>query len=80
MFLQNTFQKCSRLQMFFKIGALINFPILTRKYLYWSLFLRLTLKSCLCPIHQTGETKNSHELPAGRNFFFATSLSEKIYD
>ena len=35
MFSQNTFQKCSHSLMFFKIGAFINFPKLTRKYLYW---------------------------------------------
>ena len=31
---------------------------------------RPTLKSCSFPIHQPGETKNSHEPPTGRNFFF----------
>ena len=39
MFSQNTFQQCSRSLMFFKIGLLIHFPIFTRKYLCWSLFL-----------------------------------------
>ena len=39
MFLQNNFQKWSLSQMFFKIGVIINFPIFTRKYLRWSLFL-----------------------------------------
>ena len=38
MFPQNTFQKCRRLLIFFKIGVLINFPKFTRKYLCWSLF------------------------------------------
>ena len=37
-------------------------------------------KSCLFPIHRPGEIKNSHEPPAGRNSFFAISLSKKIYD
>ena len=41
---------------------------------------RPTLKSCSFPIHRLGGTKNSHEPPANRNFFFAISLSEKIYD
>ena len=36
---QNAFQKCSHLQMFFKTSVLINFPIFTRKYLFWNLFL-----------------------------------------
>ena len=40
---------------------------------------RSTLKSCSFPIHRSGEMKNSHEPPAGRNFFFAISLSKKIY-
>ena len=39
-----------------------------------------TLKSCSCPIHRLGEIKNSHQLAAGRKFFFAISLSKKIYD
>ena len=39
MFSQNTFQKCSCSLMFFKIGAFINFPKFTRKYLYWSLLV-----------------------------------------
>ena len=39
---------------------------------------RPTLKSCLFPIHQLCETKNGHKLPAGRNIFFAISLSKKI--
>ena len=38
-FLQNFFQKCSRSQMFFKIGVIKNFLIFTRKNLCWSLFL-----------------------------------------
>ena len=38
MFSQNTFQKCSR-SLFFKIGAFINFPKFTRKYLCWSPFV-----------------------------------------
>ena len=40
--------------------------------------LRPTLKSCSFPIHLLGEIKNSHEPPAGRNSFFAISLSKKI--
>ena len=32
-------QKCNCLQIFFKIGVLINFSIFTRKYLFWSFFL-----------------------------------------
>ena len=39
MFSQNTFQKCSCSLMFFKIGAFINFPKFTRKYLCWSPFV-----------------------------------------
>ena len=31
MFLQNSFQRSSRLQMFFKVDVLMNFPIFTRK-------------------------------------------------
>ena len=31
--------RSSRLQLFFKIGALKNFAIFTGKHLYWSLFL-----------------------------------------
>ena len=31
MFLQNSFQRSSRLQMFFKVGVLMNFPIFIRK-------------------------------------------------
>ena len=44
------------------------------------LSVRPTLKSCPLPIHRQGETKNSHEPPTGRNFFFifAISLSKKI--
>ena len=42
--------------------------------------VRPTLKSCLFPIHQPGEIKNSHEPPVDRNFFFAIILSKKIYD
>ena len=42
--------------------------------------MRPTLKSCSFPIHRPGEIKNSHEPPAGRNIFFAISLSKKIYD
>ena len=33
---------------------------------------RPTLKSCSFPIHRLGEIKNSHEPPAGRNFFFCS--------
>ena len=36
---RNTFQKCSCLQMFFKIGVFINFLIFIRKYMCWRLFL-----------------------------------------
>ena len=35
---QNTFQKCSRSETFFKIGDIVNFLIFTRKYLGWGLF------------------------------------------
>ena len=38
---------------------------------------RPILKSCSFPIHQPGEINNNHELPAGRIFFFAISLSKK---
>ena len=38
--------------------------------------LRPILKSCSFPIHRPDEIKNSHEPPAGRNFFFAISLSK----
>ena len=42
---------------------------------------RPTLKSCSFPIHRPGKIKNSHEPPAGTNFFFfAISLSKKIYN
>ena len=38
--------RCSRSQMFFKIGVLKNFVIFTGKYLCWSLFLiKLTPKT-----------------------------------
>ena len=36
--------------------------------------MRPTLKSCSFPIHRPGEIKNSHEPPAGRNFFFFCNL------
>ena len=32
------------------------------------------------PIHRPGEITSSHELPAGRNFSLAISLSKKIYN
>ena len=38
---------------------------------------RPILKSCSFPIHQPGEINKNHEPPAGRNFFFAISLSKK---
>ena len=38
-----------------------------------------TLKSCLFPIHRPVEIKNSHQLPASRNFFLQ-SLSKKIHE
>ena len=37
-----------------------------------------TLKSCSIPIHRLSEIKNSHKLPAGRNFFLQ-SLCLKRY-
>ena len=44
--LQNSCLRCSRSQMFFKIGVLKNFVIFTGKYLCWSLFLiKLTPKT-----------------------------------
>ena len=44
--LQNSCLRCSRSQMFFKIGVLKNFVIFTGKYLCWSFFLiKLTLKT-----------------------------------
>ena len=43
-----------------------------------NLNVRPTLKSGSFPIHQLGEIKNSYELSAGRNFFFAISFSKKI--
>ena len=39
---------------------------------------RANLKSCSFHIHWLGEIKNSHELPAGRNFFLQF-LCLKIY-
>ena len=39
---------------------------------------KANLKSCLFPIQQLGEIKNSHEPSAGRNFFFQ-SLCQKRY-
>ena len=40
------------------------------------------LTSCLFPVHRPGEIENSQKLPMGRNFFFffAISLSKKLYD
>ena len=44
--LQNSCLRCSRSQMFFKIGVLQNFVIFTRKYLCWSvLLIKLTPKT-----------------------------------
>ena len=47
MFLQNTFQKSSRWQMFSKTGVLMNSLIFTRKYVLESLFNKVTgLMAC----------------------------------
>ena len=40
--------------------------------------VRPTFKSSLCPTHRLGEIKNSHEPPAGRDFFLQ-SLYLKRY-
>ena len=37
MFLQKTFQ-CSRSQIFFKLGVIVNFPIITRNICFWVSF------------------------------------------
>ena len=43
------------------------------------IFLGPNLKSCSFLIHRLDEIKNSNESLVGRNFFFAFSLSKKIY-
>ena len=52
----------------------------TLKKFLKNLCVRPSLKSCSFLIHRLGEEKNSHEAPTGGNFFFAISLSKKIYD
>ena len=50
-FKETVLLRSSRLQMFFKIGALKNFPIFTRKHLCWSLFLIKRLQQRCFPVN-----------------------------
>ena len=62
------------------MSVFLNVSMSMRSFWWIKLYLRPTLKSCLFPIHQTGEIKNSHSfMLIHHNLIMMLDINQSLY-